>query len=88
MNLLEPIKDHHSERRLFAGRVALSAVIGFLMCGTVVARLVQLQVVDHELFAEKSHGNRIRIQAMPPTRGLIFDRKGRILAENLPAVLF
>ena len=48
MNLLEPIKDHHSERRLFVGRVALSAVIGFLMCGTVIARLVQLQVVDYE----------------------------------------
>ena len=85
MKLLAPIKDHHSERRLFVSRVALSAVIGFLMCGTVVARLVQLQVVDHELFSEKSHGNRIRIEAMPPTRGLIFDRKGRILAENLPA---
>lgn len=85
MNLLDPIKDHYSERRLFAGRVALSSVIGLLMCGTVVARLVQLQVVDHELFAEKSHGNRIRIEATPPTRGLIFDRKGRILAENLPA---
>ncbi len=85
MNLLSPIKDHHAERRLFGGRVALSAVIGFLMCGTVVARLIQLQVVDHELFAEKSLGNRIRIEATPPTRGLIFDRKGRILAENLPA---
>jgi penicillin-binding protein 2 len=85
MNLLDPIKDHYSERRLFAGRVALSAVIGVLMCGTVVARLVQLQVVDHELFAEKSQGNRIRIEALPPIRGLIFDRKGRILAENLPA---
>lgn len=85
MKLLDPIKDHYSERRLFAGRVALSAVIGMLMCGTVVARLVQLQVVDHELFAEKSQGNRIRIEALPPIRGLIFDRKGRILAENLPA---
>jgi len=70
---------------MFVGRVALSAVIGILMCGTVVARLVQLQIVDHELFAEKSQGNRIRIEALPPTRGLIFDRKGRILAENLPA---
>jgi penicillin-binding protein 2 len=85
MNLLSPIKDHHSERRLFVGRVVLSAVVAFLMCGTVVARLVQLQIVDHELFAEKSQGNRIRIEAIPPTRGLIFDRKGRILAENLPA---
>ncbi len=85
MDLLAPIKDHHSERHLFVGRVALSIVIGLLMCGAVVARLVQLQVVHHELFAEKSQGNRIRIEAMPPTRGLVFDRKGRILAENLPA---
>ena len=85
MDLLSPIKDHHSETRLFVGRVALSAIIGVLLCGTVVARLIQLQVVDHELFAEKSHGNRIRIEALPPTRGLILDRKGRILAENLPA---
>ena len=85
MDLLSPIKDHHAERRLFVGRVALSAVIGLLMCSAVVARLVQLQVVDHELLDEKSQGNRIRIEALPPTRGLIFDRKGRILAENLPA---
>ena len=85
MDLLSPIKDHHSERRLFAGRVAMTAVIGVLLCGSVVARLVQLQVVDHEVFAEKSQGNRIRIEALPPTRGLIFDRKGRVLAENLPA---
>lgn len=85
MDLLAPIKDHHAERRLFVGRVALSAVIGLLMCGAVVGRLVQLQVVDHELLDEKSQGNRIRIEALPPTRGLIFDRKGRILAENLPA---
>lgn len=85
MSLFAPIKDHHSERRMFVGRVALTAVFGFLLCGTVVARLVQLQVFDHELFAEKSQGNRIRIEALPPIRGLIFDRKGRILAENLPA---
>ena len=85
MDLLSPIKDHHSERRLFASRVAMAAVIGVLLCGSVVARLVQLQVFDHEVFAEKSQGNRIRIEALPPTRGLIFDRKGRVLAENLPA---
>lgn len=85
MDLLTPIKDHYLERRMFVGRVVISSIVGLLMCGSVVARLVQLQIVDHELFAEKSQGNRIRIEAMPPTRGLIFDRKGRILAQNLPA---
>jgi penicillin-binding protein 2 len=83
--LLSPIKDIHSERRLFLARVILAAVISVVLLGVVVARLVQLQVVDHELFAEKSQGNRVRIKPVPPTRGLVFDRKGRVIAENLPA---
>ncbi len=85
MGLLSPIKDHHSERRLFLRRIILSAVIAVLLLGVVVARLVQLQVVDHQLFAEKAQGNRVRIEPVAPTRGLIFDRKGRVVAENLPA---
>src|SRR5210317_1121594 len=83
--LLSPIKDIHSERRLFLARVILAAVISIVLLGIVVARLVQLQVFDHELFAEKSQGNRVRIEPVPPIRGLVFDRKGRVIAENLPA---
>jgi penicillin-binding protein 2 len=85
MRLLEPLKDHHSERRLFISRVVFSAIVSFVVLGLVVARLVQLQVFDHELFAEKSQGNRVRIKSVPPIRGLVFDRKGRVIAENLPA---
>ena len=84
-SLLSPIKDVHSERRLFLARVVLASVVSLLLLGFVVARLVQLQVVDHELFAEKSQGNRVRIMPAPPIRGLILDRKGRVIAENLPA---
>ncbi len=83
--LLSPIKDVHSERRLFLARVILAIVVSLLLMGTVVARLVHLQVIDHELFAEKSQGNRVRIEPVPPIRGLVFDRKGRVIAENLPA---
>lgn len=85
MSLLSPIKDHHSERRLFLQRIVVSAVISVLLLGLVVARLVQLQIVQHELFAEKAQGNRVRIEPVAPIRGLIFDRKGRVVAENLPA---
>jgi len=85
VDLLSPIKDHHSERRLFIARVAFASVIGFLLLGIVIARLIQLQVFDYEVFAAQSQGNRVRIQAVPPIRGLVFDREGRILAENLPA---
>ncbi len=84
-SLLSSIKDVHSERRLFIARVILSSVVSVLLLAFVIARLVQLQVVDHELFAEKSQGNRVRIEPVPPIRGLVFDRNGRVIAENLPA---
>lgn len=85
MDLLSSIKDHHSERRLFISRVILTSVVSFLLLSTVIARLIQLQVYDHEAFAAQSQGNRIRIEPVPPIRGLVFDRRGRVLAENLPA---
>ncbi|MEX2125631.1 MAG: penicillin-binding protein 2 [Woeseia sp.] len=85
MRLIAPIKDHHRETRLFVTRVLLASVFCVVLLGLVIARLVQLQVFDYQHFTEKSLGNRVRIEALPPNRGLIFDRKGRILAENLPA---
>ena len=85
MSLLSPIKDHHSERRLFIGRTLFASVVAALLLGIVIVRLVQLQVVNYEHFAERAQGNRIRIEAVPPIRGLILDRKGRVLAENRPA---
>jgi len=70
---------------MFIARVLLSSLIAVLLLGVVVARLVQLQVLDHEYFAERSQGNRVRIEPVPPIRGLILDRRGRVLAENYPA---
>ena len=85
MSVLTSIKDHHSERRLFIGRAIFTAVVATMLLGIVIARLVQLQVFNYEHFAERAQGNRIRIEAVPPIRGLILDRKGRVIAENLPA---
>lgn len=85
MSVLTSIKDHHSERRLFIARIIFTAVVSAVLLGIVIARLLQLQVVNYEHFAERAQGNRVRIEAVPPIRGLILDRKGRVLAENLPA---
>ena len=85
MRLTAPIKDHHREARLFVARVLLASACCLVLLGIVIARLVQLQVFDYQHFTEKSLGNRVRIEALPPNRGLIYDRKGRVLAENLPA---
>jgi penicillin-binding protein 2 len=77
-------KDHWEEHRLFLSRLIAAAVIVVLLTGVLIARLVQLQVVDYQRFAELSQGNRFRIEPLPPPRGIIYDRNGRIIAENFP----
>ena len=46
-SLLSPIRDVHSERRLFLARVILASVVSLLLLGIVVARLVQLLSLIH-----------------------------------------
>lgn len=78
------IKDHWAEQRLFLRRVIAASILALGLISVVVVRLIQLQVVDYENFSAQSQGNRIRVQPVPPTRGLIFDRYGAVLAENRP----
>ena len=84
MNQSLPFKDHWKEQRLFLSRLIAAVVVILLLTSVLVGRLFQLQVVEHQQFADLSQGNRLRIEALPPTRGLIFDRNGVVLAENLP----
>ena len=79
-----PFKDHWTEQRLFLSRLIAAVVVILLLTSVLVGRLFQLQVVEHQQFADLSQGNRLRIEALPPTRGLIFDRNGVVLAQNLP----
>lgn len=79
------IKDHWSEQRIFLRRAIAAGVVMLACVIALVVKLVQLQVVRHDYYAELSQGNRVRIEPMPPNRGLILDRHGAVLAENLPA---
>jgi penicillin-binding protein 2 len=78
------LKDHWQEQRLFLSRIIAAAIVVLLLAGVLVTRLVQLQILDHERFTELSQGNRFRIDPLPPTRGLIYDRNGLVIAENRP----
>jgi penicillin-binding protein 2 len=79
------IKDDHLEYGLIRRRLIVSAVIVLILITIVVVRLYVLQVLEHEHFSTLSDSNRIRIRALPPTRGLIYDRNGVVMANNLPA---
>ncbi len=81
----EQLKDNYSETRLIQRRLILSAVIVLVLMSIVLGRLYVLQVVEHDYFSTLSNSNRVRLKALPPTRGLIYDRNGVVLADNLPA---
>jgi penicillin-binding protein 2 len=81
---IDRLKDHWREQRMFLGRLIAAAVIVVLLASLVVYRLVDLQVVHFEHFSRLSQGNRVRLEPVPPVRGLLFDRNGRLLAENQP----
>ena len=79
------IKDQAAEAHLFTTRAVVAAVLMVLGVLAVVARLAWLQVVQYDYVAELSAGNRIRIEPLPPNRGLILDRNGKTLATNAPS---
>ena len=79
------LKDHWAEQRLFGRRIVAASVVILLLVAALGARLFYLQVVKHEYFSDLSQGNRIRIEPLPPSRGLILDRTGEPLALNRPA---
>ncbi len=85
MSKREQLKDDYLENRLIRRRLVLSALFIVLLLGMVLARLFILQIVDYEHFSTLSDSNRVRIKALPPTRGLIYDRNGVVMANNLPA---
>lgn len=77
-------KDPLAESRIFLGRVVAAFVLIILLMIGLVVRLVYLQIVGHEHYATLSKDNRIKIAPLPPTRGIIYDRHGRMLAQNIP----
>ena len=79
------IKDEALEQRMFFQRVLLAAAVVTLVALALLGRAFWLQVVQHAHYVELSQGNRARIEPLPPNRGVIYDRAGRVIAENTPA---
>jgi penicillin-binding protein 2 len=78
-------KDSDGERRLFAVRALVSGTLVTLSLLLVILRLAQLQVDQHAHFSTLSQDNRVKVEPLPPTRGLIYDANGILLAANHPS---
>ncbi len=85
MKIRNTIKDARGESALFRRRALVGFVLILLGLGGLVGRYVVLQVSRHTEFATRATNNRVKPRAIPPARGLIYDRNGVLLADNVPA---
>ncbi|HET9049019.1 MAG TPA: penicillin-binding protein 2 [Chiayiivirga sp.] len=76
-----PLLEAMFQRR----RVLLSFVLVCLAMAGLIARFAWLQLVQYETLHAYSEKNRIKQRPIVPARGLILDRNGRLLADNIPA---
>lgn len=79
------LKDHEKDARTVRSRVVVGAAAILVLICVLIARLYFLQVIQYEYHSTLSENNRVHVQPIPPTRGLIFDRNGVVVADNRPS---
>lgn len=62
--------------------LAVFMLFGFT---TLAAGTVRLQLVKHDAYRQLAEQNRVRLEVVSAPRGRVFDRAGRLLADNSPA---
>jgi penicillin-binding protein 2 len=74
----------NTERELqgFQVRLGAAGLVVLIAFAVLLARFVWLQVLQHEAYSAKAEENRIAIVPLPPSRGLVLDRNGEVLARN------
>ncbi|SEN27469.1 MULTISPECIES: penicillin-binding protein 2 [Halomonadaceae] len=80
----DTLKNPEQELRIFRVRALLAVLVVIVLTSLLVGRLGYLQIVQHDLYSTRSEKNRVRVEPLPPNRGLIYDRNGTLLAENRP----
>lgn len=66
------------------GRFLLSAT--FIILALLAGRLVYLNVIEGDRYAEIARRNSLRTLVLPAPRGVITDRYGAVLADNVPSI--
>lgn len=79
-----PFRNHQFETSLFNQRVIVAFLFMLVAIGGLVFNLYHLQVRNHDRYQVRSNRNRIKIIPVAPNRGLIYDRNGVVLAQNIP----
>lgn len=84
MPTLSTLKDPLKESQLYLRRVVIATLVIGVCTLILIYRLVYFQISQHHRYALLSRNNQLKITPIPPTRGLITDRYGEVLATNVP----
>lgn len=78
-------RNKEAEQKLFRSRAIFMVLFIFALLTVLAVRVAFLQIVEHQKYQDLSENNRIQLRPITPTRGLIYDRNGVLLAENIPS---
>jgi len=78
------LNKHIKESSLFKRRAIAALIVAFIFSGLLLIRLTYLQVFQHQFYSTLSRQNLLSIIPVGPSRGLIYDRNGILLAKNMP----
>ncbi|OZB55139.1 MAG: hypothetical protein B7X42_00935, partial [Thiomonas sp. 14-66-4] len=75
------LKNVERELQRFRRRLIVAALVVVLSFALLIGRWLWLQVLRHRQYSLQAQDNRIAIVPLVPTRGLILDRNGILLAN-------
>jgi penicillin-binding protein 2 len=81
LRLINPEVEFLRYRR----RMEIAGIVAALLFITLFSRFVWLQVIQFEHYHALAESNRISLVPAPPSRGVIYDRQGEVLAQNFSA---
>ena len=73
----------YEDLSLVFSRAKIAFIVIKILFVILILYFWKLQVLDFQVFWQKSEANRIREIVVPPQRGLIRDRNGVVLAKNI-----
>ncbi|MCK4869577.1 MAG: penicillin-binding protein 2 [Gammaproteobacteria bacterium] len=78
------IKNPQQEKRLYLRRLIVASLAIFVLTIILLTRLIYLQLIKNDQYVTLSQQNQLELLPIEPNRGLIYDRNGTLVAENIP----
>jgi len=77
-------KEERSDTQILRDKFFYFRLLVFVLFGILTLQLMRMQVFQGAAYEERAQNNHLRYSPTLPSRGLIFDRNGTPLVENVP----